>query len=263
MGEGKKTAAERLRELADGLICDICDLVKDSSATTEVEWDIAHPEESAMTWSELLRDIAGQAEREAGGDADTTMSAYDLLSEREREILRMWPRFEDGEPVMPGNGVVFGDGSELDVFGVELRADGYSLYADDGEEIADLETTGTGRLKRPQPLDADGVPIREGDTVWGVGGGGPWEVSRFECGECVLRDGRGARMLPPDRLTHRRPEPPDSWESIERDCLMDSSAYARVRMGVDPTGIPSAELRQVNMRSDLVRRCRELAERGR
>ena len=40
-----------------------------------------------------------------------TMSAYDLLNEGEREVLRMWPRYEDGEPVRFGDRVKYRRGT--------------------------------------------------------------------------------------------------------------------------------------------------------
>lgn len=91
------------------------------------------------------------------------------LTERERRILDMWPRFEDtGEPVMVGDAYVDTDGDDNIVAAVRfdrgcadlVGAEGFYTGFDPGE-----------RVKRPEPkvLDADGVEIKVGDTVYGIG----------------------------------------------------------------------------------------------
>lgn len=83
-------------------------------------------------------------------------------SERERQILDMWPRFEDGEPVMIGDGVDGLGGEIIEVYIAENAAAiwnnfGHHMHLRLGE-----------RVNRPAPevLDADGVLIKAGDTVW-------------------------------------------------------------------------------------------------
>ena len=90
-----------------------------------------------------------------------------LLSEREEEILDMWPRFGDtGECAWFGDAVAAGV-ANITVEAIEFTAQG--AYVKDGQD-GDWSTSvpAEGRLKRPAPevLDADGVRIREGDTVW-------------------------------------------------------------------------------------------------
>lgn len=86
------------------------------------------------------------------------------------------------------------------------------------------------------PVDADGVPIRLGDTVWHVGGGigipkdSPLKVTGFVRMHGVPRTFIETRELPaaviePKWLTHRQPEPPDSWEKLEKDALKGPCAY--------------------------------------
>lgn len=84
------------------------------------------------------------------------------LTERERQILAMWPRFEDGEPVMIGDEVDGLGGEIIEVYIAENAAAiwnnfGHHMHLSLGE-----------RVKRPAPevLDADGVLIKAGDTVW-------------------------------------------------------------------------------------------------
>ena len=87
------------------------------------------------------------------------------LAEREREILDMWPRYEDGEYLWFGDAYVDTDGDANEVQAVELS----EACAD----LVGLEGFHTGfkpgeRVKRPAPevLDADGVEIKVGDTAW-------------------------------------------------------------------------------------------------
>lgn len=91
------------------------------------------------------------------------------LTERERQILAMWPRYEDGEPVMLGDKYEDNEGHECFASGVHLDIDGPSLV--DSEGFHDLYRKGK-CVKRPAPKvrDADGVEIKVGDTVWTLDG---------------------------------------------------------------------------------------------
>ena len=80
------------------------------------------------------------------------------------------------------------------------------------------------------PLDADGVPIRLKDWVWYVGidaeitKDDPQQVVGFvsDLGMngiyAVTRD-YPDKAISPKMLTHRAPEPPDSWEKLEEDAM--------------------------------------------
>lgn len=121
-----RTAAERLRDLAGGVMRwghdDREAVVGLSEVQITSEWGEAHPDEAAMTWPQLLRDIADQAEREAAGgtgklpvgvawpaDGDgrplDTTAAYDLDGAR----IRIWSISYFGRPVPCEVEVVFDD----------------------------------------------------------------------------------------------------------------------------------------------------------
>lgn len=87
------------------------------------------------------------------------------------------------------------------------------------------------------PLDADGEPIRLGDTVWYIGvdvdieKDCPMEVNGFvrvpfvletfiETVECPRK------AIASESLTHKRLEPPDSWEKLENDAKKTTCDYA-------------------------------------
>lgn len=163
-------------------------------------------------------------------------------SERERHILDMWPRFEDGEPVMLGDKYEDNEGHECFASGVHLDIDGPSLV--DSEGFHDLYRKGK-RVKRPAPkvLDADGVEIKVGDTVYEVGTGREFNVERLPnphaCQGVMLRHPNGgSTSLDAPRLTHIAP---DSWEQLEEDAEFN-----------DETGIVGGNL-------DIVRRAKALA----
>ena len=154
-------------------------------------------------------------------------------SDKERQILDMWPRFENtGEPVMVGDAYVDTDGDDNIVAAVRfdrgcadlVGAEGFCTGFDPGE-----------RVKRPEPevLDADGVEIKVGDTVYELETGEEYKVERVFSGatdpdfpDHTIRCNKVAdpitHVFKPDQLTHTGP---DSWERLEEDTMKSSCAY--------------------------------------
>lgn len=177
-----------------------------------------------------------------------------LLSEREEEILDMWPRFGDtGECAWFGDAVAAGVGN-ITVEAIEFTAQG--AYVKDGQD-GDWSTSvhAEGRLKRPAPevLDADGVRIREGDTVWIIPAltdtpDEPHEVIGINSwGEVLLEfHTEGSTGLKGEYLTHTRP---DSWERLEE------AAREFARDNQLPHDVDQMERDAV----DLIRRAKALA----
>lgn len=100
------------------------------------------------------------------------------------------------------------------------------------------------------PVDADGVPIRLGDTVWHVGGGigipkdSPLKVTGFVMmhgvpGAFIETRELPAAVIKPKWLTHRQPEPPDSWEKLEEDAKKTVCEYAGAPL--DESGLTTCE----------------------
>lgn len=148
-------------------------------------------------------------------------------TDMERRILDMWPKFEDGEYVWIGD----------DVSGMDVRS---FVFTESGAMVTNLTSVpayGEYRkygepFKRPAPkvLDADGVEIKVGDTVWHEDGT-MLRVDGFggiEDGETIVNVHviRGAvpwiavRSL---SLTHTRP---DSREQVVD--LLDKGVVARI-----------------------------------
>lgn len=100
------------------------------------------------------------------------------------------------------------------------------------------------------PLDADGVPIRLGDTVWYIGvdvdieKDCPMEVNGFVRVPFVLETFIETveyphKAIASESLTHKRLEPPDSWEKLENDAKKTSCGYASAPR--DENGLTTCE----------------------
>lgn len=83
------------------------------------------------------------------------------------------------------------------------------------------------------PLDADGVPIRIDDVVYG-NPGIAWTVVGLRTSKFgwKVEMGNMPFLCEPDDLTHKKPEPPDSWEKLEEDamrsaCELSGSGHLR------------------------------------
>ena len=132
-----------------------------------------------------------------------------------------WPRFEDGEMVKFGDEVEFkGEAAKvLDVaFSVVRFSLGVGTATTSGRVYCDLGES----VKRPAPkvLDADGVPIEVGDTVYCDDDPEQLIVDSFDDPGCVYitlaKSPNGILYtIEPSRLSHD--EPPDSWERIASD----------------------------------------------
>lgn len=136
-------------------------------------------------------------------------------------------------------------------------------------------------------LDADGVPIHEGDTVYllpgewcdefpclGFHGGEELEVfadgeashvpGGVQCRETEKKVGfRGTCYPQPSQLTHAKPEPSDSWDRWRREFIKPPCDYCRDVLGVEfdrDTELDRAFDAQVQ---DMERRAKALAERER
>ena len=141
----------------------------------------------------------------------------------------VWPRFEDGELVR------FGD--EYVAYTGEVRCVEDVSFAHDITFVNGMSHDKP--LKRPEPevLDADGVPIKVGDTVYNEHHV-LLEVTKV-CADGVwlnLIDGKAEVRVDPNTLTHRKPDTFESvvgemmteWDASEGGIVMDGY-FARFR----------------------------------
>ena len=153
-------------------------------------------------------------------------------TERERRILDMWPRFEDSEYVWFGDEVACrGKACMLD--DVKFVSDGTFhdetyLYVSNGLDVFEVPIAAGERVKRPvqSVLDADGVEIHVGDTVWHHSGFAHGVVTSIDAGSLMgtvryVNGGVEFRDAAKD-LTHTRP---DSWERLEEDAEKLACSY--------------------------------------
>lgn len=153
------------------------------------------------------------------------------LTERERRILDMWPRFEDTEePVMIGDEV---DGLGGEIIEVYITENAAAIWNNSANH---MHLSPGERVKRPAPkvLDADGVEVHVGDTVYELETGEEYKVERVFSGapdpdfpDHTIRCNKVAdpitHVFKPDQLTHARP---DSWERLEEDAVKVVCEYA-------------------------------------
>lgn len=240
---------EELLALADeleGMDCRTCpaDGTKDCR-------DLPCEEAVARAASRRIREVV---EHDACEDA--TVSAYDLLPEEDRKalawvrehggldavekrlmpegmewLLDVWPKWSNGEYCKFGDWWKAGKYGErepqqlsrLAFFTPEqLREWGQDEGENFGYEWDYMRPSDTtyrpDKVEPPAPkvLDADGVEIRVGDTVYVLGFGEPLTVKGFTDDGRVLMSFHGENSLgyKPSKLTHEQPEPPDSRQAV-------------------------------------------------
>ncbi len=189
-------------------------------------------------------------------------------TDMEQRILDMWPKFEDGEYVWIGD----------DVSGMDVRS---FVFTESGVMVTNLTSVpayGECRkycepFKRPAPkmLDADGMEIKVGDTVWfrslstgarmrkatvtGFGEhslDGPLATLEDEAGKTWYIDSK--------KITHVQP---DSWERLERDADKGPCGYFGFK-GEDCSICPAFNRDKPCISAvctDIVRRAKALAEK--
>lgn len=143
---------------------------------------------------------------------------------RERQLPEgiEWPRFEDGGLVRIGDELEF-EGKTMLVCDATFYADDWAFWCDREDMSGRLYGKYGERVKRPAPkvLDADGVPIKVGDTVYGDDDPEQLIVDSFDGPGCVcltLAKSPSGMLytIEPSRLSHERP---DNWEKLEKDAM--------------------------------------------
>lgn len=123
------------------------------------------------------------------------------------------PRFEDGEPVQFGDDTDELDGVEKFIF---LRNGGCCQMQDADGNICNVFHGKRVKRRAPEVLGADGLPLDEDDTVYGMGREQhrytvqvPYsineEVGKRFCVQCYDHDEGNITWCDPSMLTHERP----------------------------------------------------------
>lgn len=218
----------------------------------ECEAALAKRNERISKLEKQVADLRAELE-----DTNRMLRESDQLGERERQIIGMWPKFEDGEPVWFGDVVELTTCGAIPAEAIEFTAGKVQVKdAEDGDWNTSMRAVQP--LKRPAPevLDADGVEIKVGDTVWTLDGL-EGVVTKVEDGAaCIAYESDYAQREEADNLTHTRP---DSWERLEEDAEKIRRDIAHNLGDFSPSDFDD-ERDTVQFRvSDLVRRAKALA----
>ncbi|WP_455136359.1 hypothetical protein [Thermophilibacter sp.] len=166
----------------------------------------------------------------------------------------------DGEPLEAGQTVWDTNGDELQVLSIEDDHERHVTCHYEG--IDGIKANGwwlphTLTHQRPV-LDADGVPIEVGDDLYSVEGALSFHVGVIDRHACRIATNEMYaidKWADPLMFTHTKPEPPDSWDRIEKDAQLNPDDYWMHHSG-------SGEEREnaaLAMSRDIMHRCIALA----
>lgn len=286
---GGLNAVKNLHDNGELPLCDLCEILGLDRVDTSwmdafrelekrlmpdgMEWPRTEAGEPVKLGDQLIDDD----EMEGWREVDTvifqrTEDGYTVEIENDRGVSQLYspgervkrpaPKVTDADGVEIRVGEIVYDidtGSEFTVSGI----DGETVYVRWGYDFE--KRIGTSLAKdlthRASVLAADGMPLREGETVWGVDSGTRYTVEKITDGIIPIkcRSEMGSTVsLHPSQLTHERPVS-DSWERLEEDAetLRQTIASELGDYDFDDTGKDSIQTRLI----DLVRRAKKLAER--
>lgn len=142
-----------------------------------------------------------------------------LADEIERYYIPR-PRFEDGEIVTVENRdeIAWDDGGKWLMTAISNDGIPMATFANRESSVAEMTPDGFVKRLMPKAIDADGVEINAGDTVWSLCNGEKYIVTRIcDSGTVIVsstKTGRALGGFDADRLTHKEP---DSLEKLRAD----------------------------------------------
>ena len=227
---------------------------------------------------DMMKSIADRIDRE--------MAEYELLKKENAELkaeLADWkgnaegfqpdaymklPLDADGEPIRIGDAVYF-ESEVAKVYGMRWNGASWSLSLHNHAE--DTASHRCRLVPTAALIGADGAPIGVGDIVYRDADPEPLQVDLIYAGStgyCTVRlkDSAGIyTSADAPRLSHKKPEPPDSWETLEKDAWKTACNYAPAPRNEDGLttcdGCPfqKSESCSIEMTIDLVERAKKLA----
>ena len=190
-------------------------------------------------------------------------------TDMERRILDMWPKFEDGNYVQLGDKAVANSGEnagkEFIVRNIYFEGAHGKLRSSALDGCYWNWKSADTRVKRPAPkvLDADGVEIKVGDTVWHHSGFAHGVVTSIDASSLIstvrYSNGYAEFRDAAKDLTHVQP---DSWERLEEDAEKGNCEYlGRSQSSCDGCYLNGKSACDEYVRIDLIRRAKALAEK--
>lgn len=189
---------------------------------------------------------------------------FKAYSKGERVKLHEEALAADGEPLEVGQTVWDEHGDELRVLSIVDDHESHVMChyeGTDGTEANGWWLPHTLTHQRPV-LDADGVIIHEGDTVYDKDTGDRFEVAGFSYDGVVCTDIDACESdieILPSQLTHTKPKV-DTWDTINEESQLSTCEYFDHMGGSchDCPGGPAGSC-HANMMADIVRRAKALA----
>lgn len=192
---------------------------------------------------------------------DTVTGWSDAVVEMDKRLMPPgyeWPRYDGGEPVEIGDDVVGPDyGERINVNEISFFANGFILREKNGFGSW-YENDDRFKRPKPDPIGADGLPIKKGDKMRILDHICTREyctVQKFGMsgldGSSLVFDEFGTGWKPLD-LAHVEEEPADSWERLESDMSDD--------MAQQQCGPVSPEV-ATSHAAEFVRRAKALSEK--
>ena len=178
------------------------------------------------------------------------------------------PLDADGAAIHVGDAVYF-ESEVAKVYGMRWNGASWSLSLHNHAE--DTASHRCRLVPTAALIGADGVPIGVGDIVYRDDDPEPLQVDLIYAGStgyCTVRlkDSAGIyTSADAPRLSHKKPEPPDSWEKLEKDARKTACDYAPAPRNEDGLttcdGCPfqKSESCSNEMTIDMVERAKKLA----
>ena len=205
--------------------------------------------------------------REANGIVSDCISQLKELEEENAELrgehdsYMKLPLDADGVPIHVGDAVYF-ESEVAKVCGMRWNGASWSLSLHDRAE--DAASHRCRLVPTAALIGADGVPIGVGDIVYRDADPEPLQVDLIYAGSmgyCTVRlkDGAGIyTSADAPRLSHKQPEPPDSWEKLEEDASVGAQDYCANWLGIDIRKTLTSDDDRA-FAKDIIRRAKKLA----
>ena len=195
-------------------------------------------EEEADLMADEVQEGWANTIRKAVKGVPSWSSLKGILAENKSQLPEgiIWPRFTDGELVKFGD--VTGEeklkGGDVDSVTVERNG---AFCLESGKRFAWYCSGDTVKRPDPEVLDADGVPVKVGDTVWSVATGEEIKICSLDPNEIINVGGADGFWYESLCLTHRKPDTLESvvtemlaeWDENNEEFLDMDSYFARFR----------------------------------